>query len=426
MALLVFGGTLFAFLALGIPVAIVLTLCAIALMMFMGQWDPVTISQTMLMGTNNYPLMAIPFFMLAGEVMAKGGLAIRIVKFSKLLIGRIRGGLGYTTIVASILMAGLSGSAVADAAVQGAILIPLMTANGYRSDRSAGIICSSSIIAPIIPPSIPMIVLATTVNLSVTRLFMAGIAPGLYIGIALMFAWWFVVKKDNYQDQETFSKEEARRITIDSLPALVMPILIVGGIRFGIFTPTEAGAFATMYAIAVSFIYYKEMKLKDMVDVFVNAAKSTAVVMFVVSAATAVGYYITLAQVPFQLANLLGGLLENRLLLIFVINIFLFIMGMVMDITPNILIFAPVLYPVIMRAGIDPYFFGIMMVLNLCIGLITPPVGVVLYIGCSTAKIKITEMVRGVMPFLVVQLVVLVLIILFPQLVTTPMNLLMR
>ena len=273
MELLVFFLSLLLFLALGIPIAIVLVLCSVVLMLFMGMWDPATMAQNMIMGSNNFPLMAIPFFMLAGEIMSRGGLAIRIVRFAKLLVGRVKGGLGYTAILACIIFAGLSGSAVAGAAVMGSILVPLMMANGYKKDRSAGFICAGAIIAPIIPPSIPMIILATTANISTSRLFMSGIVPGLMMGAALMVVWWFVVKKDGYSDVEKFTMEEAIVIIKESMPALVLPIMIIGGIRFGLFTPTEAGAFAVVYALVVCMFYYKELDKSNIEEIFVRSAK---------------------------------------------------------------------------------------------------------------------------------------------------------
>lgn len=422
MELLVFFLSLLLFLALGIPIAIVLVLCSVVLMLFMGMWDPATMAQNMIMGSNNFPLMAIPFFMLAGEIMSRGGLAIRIVRFAKLLVGRVKGGLGYTAILACIIFAGLSGSAVAGAAVMGSILVPLMMANGYKKDRSAGFICAGAIIAPIIPPSIPMIILATTANISTSRLFMSGIVPGLMMGAALMVVWWFVVKKDGYSDVEKFTMEEAIVIIKESMPALVLPIMIIGGIRFGLFTPTEAGAFAVVYALVVCMFYYKELDKSNIEEIFVRSAKSTAIVMFIVASASAVGWLITVAQIPVQVADLLSGLVDNPFILLLVINIFLFVMGMIMDCTPNILIFTPVLFPVIVQAGIDPYYFAFIMTLNLCLGLITPPVGVVLYVGCSTANVKFSEIVRGIKPFLLVELAVLLLLILFPQIVTVPLK----
>jgi tripartite ATP-independent transporter DctM subunit len=422
MQILVFLGTLAILLPLGIPIAFVLIMCSVMLMISMGIFDTSIISQNIVMGTNNFSLMAIPFFMLAGELMSKGGLSIRIVNFCNVLIGRINGGLGYAAVLASIIFAGLSGSAVADAAALGGILIPLMVANGYDKSRSTGLICSGSVIAPIIPPSIPMIVLATAVGQSVGRMFMAGIVPGIMLGIALMFTWKFIVKKDGYTDKRTYSRDEAVVIIRESIPALIMPVIIVGGIRLGIVTPTEAGSFAAIYALIISFFVYKELKFKDLIDVFVESAKSTGIVMFIVAAATGVGWIITVAQIPQNLIKLMEPLIAHPTLLLVTLNIFFFIMGMIMDLTPNLLIFGPIVYPVIIAAGIDPIYFGVIMVLNLTIGLITPPVGTILYIGSSVGDIKFPEVVRGVMPFLIVEITMLMLFIFIPQLILVPLS----
>ncbi len=422
MELGIFVGSLFLFMFFGIPIAFILILCSIVLMIYMGVFDPSIISQQMVMGTNNFSLMAIPFFMLAGEIMAKGGLSRRIVNFANIIVGKLKGGLGYAAILASIIFSGLSGSAVADAAALGAILIPMMYANGYSPERSTGLICAGAMVAPIIPPSIPMIVLGSTVGVSITKMFMAGIVPGLLLGLGLMIAWKVIVKKHGYNDVCTYTKKEQKEIIKDSLPALVMPIIIVGGIRFGIFTPTEAGSFAVIYALLVSILWYKEIKPRDVIGICVDSAGSTAIVMFIVAGATAVGWLITVAQIPNQLAAVLGGMINHPLALMIIINIFLFAMGMVMDLTPNLLIFGPVLFPVIIQAGIDPIYFAVVMVLNLCLGLITPPVGTVLYLGCSVGKITFPQVVKGIMPFLLVEVLVLALLIIFPQLVLVPLK----
>lgn len=426
MELLIFIGTLFALLPLGIPIAMVLVGCAIVLMAYMGTWDPSIISQHMVMGTNNFPLMAIPFFMLSGELMSAGGLSKRIVDFANIVVGRVRGGLGYAAVLASMLFAGLSGSAVADAAALGSILVPLMKQNGYKASRAVGLICAGAIIAPIIPPSIPMIVLGTSVGVSVSRLFMAGIVPGILLGLALMAAWFWVVRKDGYTDVRRYSKQEALVIIKESLPALFMPVLIVGGIRFGIFTPTEAGAFAAVYAFIISVFIYKELKSHQIMEVFINTARSTAIVMFIVAAATAIGWLITVAQIPAQVAALFGSYINRPLVLLLIINLFLFLIGMVMDLTPNLLIFGPVLFPVIQQAGIDPVFFGLIMVLNLCIGLITPPVGTILYLGCSMGDISLSKVVKGVIPFLIIELAVLLIYTVFPQIVIAPYKMIIK
>ncbi len=422
MELLIFIGTLFCLLPLGIPIAVILIICAFVLMLYMGMFDLSIVSQQIVMGTNNFSLMAIPFFMLAGELMSAGGLSKRIVSFANLLVGRVRGGLGYVAVLASILFAGLSGSAVADAAALGSILIPLMLANNYRPERAVGLICAGAIIAPIIPPSVPMIVLGSSVGLSISRMFMSGIVPGLMIGISLMIVWFVIVRVDGYRDVSRHTMKEAAAILKDSLPALVMPVMIIGGIRFGIFTPTESGAFAAVYAFLISLLWYREMKLSDLPKVFVATATSTAVVMFIVGAATAVGWFITVAQIPAQLATMLGGLMDSPTILLLVINLFLLGIGMVMDLTPNLLIFGPVLLPVITEANIDQYFFALIMVFNLCLGLITPPVGTLLYLGCGMGKVKLGTLIRGMLPFLAVQLLLLFLFILFPQIILTPLR----
>lgn len=421
-AVVVFLASLAITIPLGVPIAFVLILCAVALMQFLGHTDMTIITQNMIMGANNASLMAIPFFMLAGEIMSRGGLSTRIVDFANILVGRVRGGLGYAAILASMIFAGLSGSAVADAAALGGILIPLMVKNGYSKERSTGVICSGSVIAPIIPPSIPMIVLATGTGLSVTKMFMAGLIPGIILGLCLMVCWTICVKKDGYDDRRTYTKQQVVHILLDSLPALFMPVLIVGGIRLGIFTPTEAGAFAVVYALLISLFVYREMKLKDLANIFLEGAKSTGIVMFIVAAASAVGWLITVAQIPAKVVELLAPLIAHPLALLLVINLFLFIMGMIMDLTPNILIFGPILVPVVQAAGIDPIVFGVIMVLNLTIGLITPPVGTVLYLGCSIADISFARVVKGVLPFLLTEVIALLLFTVFPQLISVPMG----
>ena len=423
---LVFLGALFFFMALGLPLAFVLIICAAFMMLSLGQTDIMVIAQNMVSGTNNFSLMAIPFFMLAGEIMDRGGLSIRIVRFAKLIVGRIRGGLGYVAILATIVFSGLSGSAVADAAALGAILIPLMTANGYRKSRSVAFIAAGAIVAPMIPPSIPMLVMGTSTGLSITKLFMSGLVPGLIVCLGLMAAWFFILRHDGYDDRETFSGEEAKKIMLDSLPALMMPILIVGGIRFGWFTPTEAGAFAVVYALIICTFVYKEFSFADIGKVLISAATSTATIMFIVGGATAASIYFTLAQVPAAMANALSSLIQQPTILLLLINVFLLFMGMIMDCTPNILIFAPVLFPIIKKAGIDPYYFACLMNFNLCIGLITPPVGVVLYVAMNASKdgerVPVGQVIRDLIPFLGVEFALLFLMILIPSLITAPLG----
>lgn len=425
MELVVFLFSLFGFLALGVPICIVLVLCSICLMLFSGMWDTMIIPQAMMDGANNYPLMAIPFFVFAGEIMSEGGLSKRVVQLAQLMIGRVRGGLGYAAIVSSVIFAGLMGSSVGEAAALGGLLLPMMAQVGYKPGRAGGVIAAGAILGPIIPPSTNFIILGATVGLSITKLFMIGLVPGLMIGLALLVVWFFVVRHDGYTETITFTRKEAIKILIDSTPAFMMPVLLLGGIRFGVFTPTEGGAFAAIYAIAVCMLYYRELSFRELLRVSARAARTTAVVMFIVATATAVGWFITSAQIPMQVAELFSPLIDRPILLLLAINVFLFIAGMVMDLTPNILIFAPVFYPLIMQAGIDPYYFGLLFVLNLGIGVITPPVGTVLYVVCGIGNMQIGTLVRGLMPFILVEILLLFILLFFPSLSLVPLKYLM-
>ena len=426
MELFIFLGSLFFFMLIGVPLAIVLVLCSIVLMWHSGMWDAMIIPGSMLDGANNYPLMAIPFFVFAGEIMAEGGLSKRVVQLAQLMIGRVRGGLGYAAIIASIIFAGLMGSSVGEAAALGGLLLPMMKEVGYHPGRAGAVIASGAILGPIIPPSTNFILLGATVSgLSITKLFMIGLVPGILIGLALMVVWFFVVRKDGYNETIRFTKKEAIKILIDSTPAFMMPVLLLGGIRFGVFTPTEGGAFAAIYAILVCVLYYRELSFRDLLRVSARAARTTSVVMLIVATATAVGWFITIAQIPNQMTALFSPLIDSPILLLISINIFLFLIGMVMDLTPNILIFAPVFFPLIQKAGIDPYYFGLLFVLNLGIGVITPPVGTVLYVVCGIGHIKFADLIVKLIPFVLVETIMLFLLLFFPKLSLVPMNWLM-
>ena len=423
MELFLFLGSLFFFLAFGIPIAMVLVLCAMVLMFHADMWDSMTIASCMLDGANNYPLMAIPFFVFAGEIMAAGGLSKRVVQFAQLLIGGVRGGLGYAAIVASILFAGLMGSSVGEAAALGGLLLPMMKQQNYVPGRAGAVIASGAILGPIIPTSTNFIILGSCVSgLSITKLFMIGLLPGIFIGLALMALWFVIVRIDGYHDNIKFTKEEKRKILIDASPAFMMPVLLLGGIRFGIFTPTEGGAFAAVYALIVCLGYYREIGIRKVLEVSAASARTTAAVMMIVATATAIGYFITLADIPQQIISVFEPFKDSPTTLLLMINVFLFLIGMVMDLTPNVLIFAPVFYPLILDAGIDPYHFGLIFILNLGIGVITPPVGTVLYVVCGIGNIKLPALVKNLLPFIVVEFMMLILITIFPKLSLIPMN----
>lgn len=426
MELLIFILSLFIFLFIGVPIWLVLVLCSLTLMLYSGiGLDVLIIPQAMLDGSDNYALMAIPFFIFAGEIMSAGGLSIRVVRLAQLVVGHIRGGLGYAAIFASIVFAGLMGSSVGEAAALGGLLLPMMKKVGYDPGRAGAVISAGAVLGPIIPPSTNFIILGVTVSLSVSKLFMIGLLPGILLGVALMMLWYVVVRIDGYTDQITFTRKEAIAIVLDSWPAFMMPVLLLGGIRLGIFTPTEGGAFAAVYAIVICMFYYRELNLHGLLEVSINSAQTTAVVMVVVAAATAVGWFITSAQIPAQVVSLFSPLIDKPVLLLLALNAFLFLAGMVMDLTPNILIFAPVFFPLIKQAGIDPYHFGLLFVLNLGIGVITPPVGTILYVICGIGNIKIANLIHKLIPFILTEIIVLFVLLFFPRLSLVPMKWLM-
>ncbi|WP_400164178.1 TRAP transporter large permease [Brevibacillus sp. TJ4] len=422
MSLAVFVGSLVGVMALGVPIALALLVSGVALMLYLGIFDSQIIAQNLVNGANSFPMMAVPFFILAGELMNAGGISSRIIRFAMSIFGHIRGGLGYVAIVASVLFAGLSGSAVADTAALGAILIPMMIKAGYDRNRSTGLIASGGIIAPLIPPSIPFIIFGVSSGVSITKLFMAGIVPGLMIGVGLMITWWLVMRNSDVEVYPRKSWKEVFQAGRQAIWALMLPVIIVAGLRGGIFTPTEAAVVAAFYALFVGLVIYRELKWKDLYHVLVAAAKTTSVVMFLVAAAMVTAWLITVANVPAAMGTLLAPLIDNPLLLLLAINAMILLVGMAMDSTPTILILTPVLMPIIKMAGIDPVYFGVLFVLNTCIGLLTPPVGTVLNVACGVGKIGMEDILKGIWPFLLVELIILILLILFPSIVLVPLE----
>ncbi len=422
MILAVFLSTLFFGLALGVPVAFALMFCAIVMMSWMGIFNPQIVSQQMVTGANTFTLLAIPFFLLAGELMNAGGLSKRIVDFAVACVGHIRGGLGYVAVIAAVVMASLSGSAAADSAALAAILIPMMREAGYNVPRSAGLMAAGGIIAPVIPPSIAFIIFGVAANVSITALFLGGIVPGLMMALALIAAWAIVSRRDNVAPLPRRTGRERLAATVRATWALMMPVIILGGIRFGVFTPTEAAVVAAVYALFVGMFVYRELTLKALYGVFLNAAKMTAVVLFLVSAALVTSWLITRANIPGEIAQFLSPVMDSPRLLMLVIVLLLLLVGMVLDLAPTILILSPVLMPVITLAGIDPVYFGIIFVMTCCIGLLTPPVGVVLNVVSGVARVPLGQVVVGVSPFLLAQVCVLFLLIAFPEIVLAPLN----
>jgi TRAP-type transport system large permease protein len=420
MTVTIFLVSLMGAMAIGVPVAFSLIVCGIALMAYLGIYDSQIVAQKILDGADSFVLLAIPFFILAGELMNAGGLSRRIVNFALSLIGHKHGGLGYVAIVAAVIMASLSGSAAADTAALAAILIPMMRQAGYDIPRSAGLIAAGGVIAPVIPPSIGFVVFGVAANVSIPRLFVAGVVPGVLMGLSLVVAWWWVSRGQALSTLPRKGWHDRLRAFRDGLFALVMPFFVLGSIRFGWATPTEAAVVAAAYAGVVGMFVYRELKPRQLYDVVLAAAKMTAVVMFLVAAAGISSWLITQANIPGELGVLLEPLLDNKTLLMVAMMVLVVIVGTALDFTPTVLILTPVLMPLVKQAGIDPIYFGVLFIINNAIGLLTPPVGIVLNVVCGVARVSMSDVIRGVNPFLVAQVSVLFLLIVFPQLVMWP------
>lgn len=360
--------------------------------------------------------------MLAGEIMNAGGLSKRIVNLALTLVGHVRGGLGFVTIIAAVLMASLSGSAVADTAALAALLLPMMVKAGHNKARSGGLIGAAGIIAPIIPPSIPFVIFGVAANVSIGKLFMAGIVPGLMMGIAIAITWWLIARSEGASTPPKSTSAEKLKALRESTWALFLPVIVLVGLKMGVFTPTEAAVVAAVYAYIVATFVYRELKFKQMYEVMVAASKTTAVIMFLVASAAVSAWLITVAQLPTQLIVLLEPFMDNQTLLLIIIMLLILVIGMAMDLTPTILILAPVLVPVVKAAGIDPVYFGVLFVMNGAIGLITPPVGTVLNVVAGVGKMKIDQVAQGVWPFVLAQIIVLFLLVLFPSIVLVPLS----
>jgi TRAP-type transport system large permease protein len=420
MTIFIFIGSLLAAMALGVPIAFSLLLCGVALMWHMNIFDAQILALNVIEGANSFPLLAVPFFMLAGEVMNTGGLSRRIVDFAMALVGHIRGGLGYVTIVAACLLSALSGSAVADAAALTALMLPMMVKAGHDKARSGGLIAACGVIGPVIPPSIGFVIFGVAANVSISKLFLAGIFPGVLLGAGLWITWWYLTRKENLMPPPRKTTREVMSSMRSAGWALMLPLIILVGLRMGVFTPTEAAVVAAVYALFVAGVVYRELTWKQLYEVFERAAMTTALVMFLVAAAMVSAWLIAVANLPMQLVELLQPLINNPTLLMFVIMILCMVVGTAMDMTPTILILTPVLMPIVKAAGIDPVYFGVLFIINNSIGLVTPPVGTVLNVVAGVGRMRMDDVTRGVLPFMSVQFVVMFLMVMFPALVMVP------
>jgi tripartite ATP-independent transporter DctM subunit len=420
LAFIVFSAGMLVLMGIGMNMALALVLTGAGMAWVLGFWDTQLLAQNLVAGVDSFPLLAVPFFILAGELMNSGGISRRIITMAQAWVGHIRGGLGYVAIGAAVLMASMSGSALADTAALATILMPMMRQQGYPMHTSAGLIASGGIIAPIIPPSMPFVIYGVTTNTSISALFVSGIVPGLIMGAGLIVAWRWVLRDLVLPQGTALPMKERLRATVKAFWAMLMPIIIIGGMKTGVFTPTEAAVVAAFYALVIALFVHREMKVVEVYGVLVRAAKTTAIVMFLCAGAQVASYMITLADLPATLTGWLGPLVESPRLLMVVMMLVLIVIGTALDLTPTILIFAPVMLPIAVKAGIDPVYFGLMFVLNGAIGLITPPVGTVLNVVAGVGKLSLHQVIKGVNPFLFTYSVILFLFVLFPQIVTAP------
>lgn len=422
MSLVIFLATLGVTLATGVPVAFALILCAVTMGVSLDLFDPQIITQRLVIGANSFSLLAIPFFLLAGELMNAGGMSKRIIGFAMAFVGHLRGGLGVVAIFAAIVLASLSGSAAADTAALITILLPMMRESGHDEARSVGLMASGGIIAPIIPPSIAYIIFGVATNLSITQLFLAGIVPGAMMGLAALMVWIFLARRENVKPMPRQDWPTRMRALRAAVWSLGLPVIILGGIRFGIVTPTEAAVVAAVYALAIGVFVHRELKLSALFMVFRNAALTTSVVMLLAAAALATSWFISIADLSGIVFDLVAPLADNPRILLLVIMMLVLLIGTMLDMGPTILILAPVLLPVVEKAGIDPIYFGVLFVINTAIGLVTPPVGIVLSVSSGISGVPMHKVALGSLPFLAAQVGVMLLLIIFPEIVLAPLG----
>jgi tripartite ATP-independent transporter DctM subunit len=416
----VFLASLLGAMALGMPIAFALLVCGVALMWHLDMFDSQILAQNLVNGADNFPLLAVPFFILAGELMNAGGLSRKIIDIAMALVGHIKGGLGYVAIFAAVVMASLSGSAIADTAALAALLIPMMKDAGYDVNRSCGLIAAGGIIAPVIPPSIGFVIFGVAAGVSITKLFLAGIVPGLLMGLSLVVAWALVCGKNAREAAPRPPVPEVLKTILRGFWALGLPVIIIGGLKFGVFTPTEAAVVAAVYAGLVGTVVYRAIGWRELKSCFVNAAKTSSVVMFLVAASMVASWLITVADLPGEVVRLLQPFIDDKILLMFAMMVLVLVVGTALDFVPTVLILTPVLMPIVKAADIDPVYFGVLFIMNNAIGLLTPPVGTVLNVVCGVARVPMDGVIRGVIPFLVAEILIMFVMTLFPALVTVP------
>ncbi len=410
-------GVLILLLVLRVPIAFATGIAALSGIIATNVLPAMVLPQRMFFGVDSFVLIAVPLFILTGKLMEVGGITRDLLNLAKVMVGFLRGGLAYVNIVASMIFAGITGSASADTASVGSILIPTMIKNGYKKDFTVAVTATSSTIGVMIPPSISMVVYGVASSQSVGRLFLGGIIPGILVGLALMAVSYYYAKRDNYPVDERIPVKEAFIIVLKSIPALLSIILVIGGIISGIFTPTEAAGVGVFYSFILGVFYYKELKLRDIPEIIYDVSLTVGMAMLLVGAASALGWLCANQQIPQLLSSAVLSVTDNKFLILLLINLLLLFVGTWLETTAAIIIFTPILLPIVTALGIDPVHFGVIMVVNLAIGLFTPPVGVCLFIACGIANISISKSLKALFPFFVATVLVLLLITYIPQLV---------
>jgi C4-dicarboxylate transporter DctM subunit len=416
MTSLILFGTFVLFLVLNTPVGIALGLASICTILYSGAMQISYLSQSLVTALDSFPLMAVPFFILAGDLMGKGGISKRLINVANMMVGKYTGGLAIVSVVVCMFFAAISGSGPATVAAIGGIMIPAMVEKGYDRKYACGLNATAGSIGVIIPPSIPMVMYGVSTGVSISTMFLAGFLPGLLIGLILIVWCYISSKKNGYiGDQTVYTKKEKLDAVWDAKWSLLVPVIILGGIYGGIFTPTEAAAVAVIYGFVVGTFVHKDLKLKDIPQVIADSALTTATVMIIVGTATTFGRILTLEQIPVKIATAITAFSSNPYIVLLLINILLLFVGCFMETTAAIIILSPILLPVATAIGINPVHFGIVMITNLAIGFITPPLGVNLFVACGIGKASLEDVVKGVIPFFLCMLVALTLITVFPQ-----------
>ncbi|UGA56823.1 TRAP transporter large permease [Vibrio sp. VB16] len=420
--IIVLFGSFFLFLGIGVPISFAIGVASLLTILLQLPFDAAiaVISQKMASGLDSFALLAIPFFILAGNIMNQGGIAIRLIEFAKVLGGRLPGSLAHVNVIANMMFGAISGSAVASAAAVGGTMSPLQKKEGYDPAFSAAVNITSCPTGLLIPPSNTFIVYSLiSGGTSIGALFLAGYIPGMIMGLSLMLVAGFIAKKRGYPVSAKPSTSEVVKRTLDALPSLGLIIVIMGGIIGGIFTATEASAIAVVYTLILAFVFYREISIKQLPSIILESVVTTSIVLLLIGASMGMSWAMANADIPYMISDALLAVSENPIIILLIINVILLIIGVFMDMTPALLIFTPIFLPIAMDLGMDPVHFGIMMTFNLCIGICTPPVGSALFIGCSVAKVRIDKVVKPLLPFYAVLILALMLVTFIPQLSLT-------